>query len=103
MEHTDQAVELVDIEEFAKAGKPVQKGKTYLIRIDNVKFQWPHSTITGKQLLELAGKDIQRFMIVERLRGGQTKRVALNESEDLTGPGIERFSTLPLDQTEGAR
>jgi hypothetical protein len=40
-------------------------------------------------------------MISQKLRGGQTKRIDLDERVDFTTPGVERFMTLPLDQTEG--
>jgi len=47
--------------------------------------------MTGHQLLELAG------------RCGVMKEIGLNETVSFTTPGVEKFKTLPLDQTEGAR
>lgn len=99
---TATEVQVIDVEEFVKAGKPVPKAKTYRIRIDRDKYDWPNETITGADLLRLAQKDSSRFMVVQRLRGGSTKKVELSEAVDLTSAGVERFSTLPLDQIEGA-
>jgi hypothetical protein len=98
----EQQEDVVDVEALVKSGQPVPKGKKYLIRIDREKFEWPQERITGAQILALVHKDPSRFMVVQRLRDGRTEKVELNEAVDLTGPGIERFSTLPLDQTEGA-
>lgn len=98
----EDIAEVVDLEEFSKSGRPAPKAKKYLIKIDGVKYEVSQPTITGRQLLQLAGKPIDRFMIVQRLRGGHTKRIGLDEVVDLRAPGVERFMTLPLDQTEGA-
>ncbi len=105
--HQEQAnpeliIEVIEIEEFVKASKPIPKGKKYAIRIDREKYIWHNETITGEQILQLAGKNPARFMVVQRFRGGRTEKIALDQSVDLTSHGVERFSTLPLDQTEGA-
>lgn len=78
-----------------------QPQQTYKIRIDKDNFEVPVSSMTGRQLLELAGKvPAERFSIFEK-KQGQTVPVALDQSVDLTDPGRDRFVTLPLDQTEG--
>jgi hypothetical protein len=60
------------------------------------------SSMTGRQLLVLAGKNPpEKFRIDERLHGGLTKRIGLDEIADFTEHGVERFMTLPLDQTDG--
>ena len=41
------------------------------------------------------------FAIYRKIKGGQPERIALDEKVDLSRPGVERFLTLPLDQTEG--
>jgi uncharacterized membrane protein YeaQ/YmgE (transglycosylase-associated protein family) len=52
-------------------------------------------SMTGSQLLALAGKPTDRFKLIQRLNGGQAKPVGLNESVSFTDPGVERFMTLP--------
>src|SRR6266403_1327866 len=37
----------------------------------------------------------------EKLRLGQIKPIGLDDIVDFTAPGVERFTTLPKDQTEG--
>ena len=94
--------ELIDIEEYSKVDKKVPKGKKYKIRIDKVKYTVSESEMTGKQLLELAGKNpVEEYAIYQKLKGGKTVRIELNDIADFTSPGVERFVTLPLDQTEG--
>lgn len=100
---TDEVVELVDLEEFGKQNKPPPKAKTYRIRIDKKKYDVKVPNMTGRQLLQLAGKTpVERYMISQKMHGGQSKPIGLDESADFTTPGVERFMTLPLDQTEGS-
>ncbi len=83
---------------------PSASGKKYRIRIDREHYIVEEPGLTGRRLLELAGKTpVECFMVVQRLRGGETKRIGLDELADFTTPGVERFMTLPLDQKEGAQ
>lgn len=95
--------EIIDLEEFAKAGKvPPTRCRGYRIRIGKQFYTVTRSTMTGRELLMLAEKiPPERFRIDQKFRGGQTKRVGLDETVNLATPGVERFQTLPLDQTEG--
>ncbi len=94
--------EIVDVEEYAQANRPVPRARRYRIRIDKKKYDVEVSGMTGRELLTLAGKlPPDNYMITQKLRGGQTKRIELGERADFTTPGLERFMTLPLDQTEG--
>ena len=80
--------------------KPQQ---TFKIRIDKDQFEVSASSMTGRELLNLAGKiPVERFSIFEK-KHGQTIPLGLDQAADLTDPGRDRFVTLPLDQTEGER
>ena len=58
--------------------------------------------MTGRELLTLAGKcPPDQWMISQKLCGGKVEEIGLDEKADFTTPGVERFMTLPLDQTEG--
>jgi hypothetical protein len=58
--------------------------------------------MTGRELLVLAGKSPpERWTVSQKLHGGQTRQIGLDDVADFTEPGVERFMTLPLDQTEG--
>ena len=96
--------DVIDIEDYSKSGKPVPLARKYIIRIDKTKYEVTKPTITGRELLILAGKQpVERFAVYEKRKGGGTERIALDQAVDLRQPGLERFVTLPLDQTEGAR
>ncbi|RLD66390.1 MAG: hypothetical protein DRI84_04905 [Bacteroidetes bacterium] len=94
--------EYIDIEEYAKAGKKPPKGKKYLIKIDKALYKVDVEGMTGREILELASKTpIERFQLNQKLHGGVVKKVGYDEKVDFTEHGIERFMTIPLDQTEG--
>ncbi len=94
--------EIIDLEAYAKEGKTPPHGKKYQIRVDNAKYVTEKETLMGREILELANKfPIERFQLNQKVKGGQVKKIDYNEIVDLTTPGIERFMTVPLDQTEG--
>jgi len=74
----------------------------FKIQIDKQLHDVRDATPTGRFLLELAGKKPpEQFALYLKPKGGQPKRIGLDETVDLRAPGVERFVTLPLDQTEG--
>jgi len=94
--------EVIDIEEFAKTNRKPPKAKRYKIRIDKKYYVVNVSAMTGRELLNLAGKvPATNYMISQKFRGGEAKKIGLDEKADFTTPGVERFMTLPLDQTDG--
>jgi hypothetical protein len=56
---------------------------------------------TGRQILVLAGKDPTTTMLNQKI-GKAFKAIGLNEKVDLTACGVERFTTLPNEQSEGS-
>jgi hypothetical protein len=101
-EQLQEVDEVVDLEEYARAGRKPPKAKQYRIRVDRDRFVVNVSQMTGRQILELAGKQPpERFRLDQKLHGGQAVKIELAEVVDFTTPGVERFMTLPLDQTEG--
>lgn len=101
--------EVIEIEDFAREGKPVPKGKRYRIRIDKDKriridkdkFVVSQTTITGNELLSLVGKTADKYNVYLHVHGGQTKLIKPDEKVDLTAPGVERFTTMKIENTEG--
>lgn len=92
----------IDLEEYAKNGKLIPEQGPYKIRIDKEKYVVDVPMMTGRQLLELAGKNPpEQYAVFQRIKDGQTKKIELDQTVDVRTPGIERFMTLPLDQTEG--
>jgi hypothetical protein len=94
--------EIVDLEELAKAGKPVPAAARYRIRIDGEKFVVTVSHMTGRQLLELAGKTPpEQYKLFEKVHGGPPVEIGLDQTVDFRKHGVERFVTLPINNTEG--
>lgn len=90
----------IDLQAYAKEGKKVPPTGPYKIRINKAFFDWPEPTISGAQILKLAEKDPAKNAAYQFVHG-KPQRVQLGQDVDLTAPGVERFETLPLDQTEG--
>jgi hypothetical protein len=82
--------------------EPPKALPTYRIMIDKAVFDVNEAVYTGRKLLVLAQKTpVEKFAIYLKHRGAQPQRIGLDERVDLSLPGVERFVTLPLDQTEG--
>lgn len=77
------------------------KPAVYKILIDKQHLETENATPTARELLVLAGKvPVEHFALY--LKGkGQPQRLELEARVDLSEPGVEKFVTLPLDQTEG--
>jgi hypothetical protein len=102
MENFSLEDEVIDLEWAALNGHKVPKGRKYRIRIDREKYLVNQECMTGKELLILAGKNPpDRFQLRQKLRGGNVITIPLDKRVCFTEPGIEKFKTLPLDQTEG--
>lgn len=83
-------------------GEKPDRGREFKIQIDKDHFEVKTPTPTGFQLLSIAGKlPPEQFAIYLRTKGAQPKRIGLQDTVDLREAGVERFVTLPLDQTEG--
>ena len=97
-------MEIIDLEVYCKEhiDKKIPKGKHYKIKVDREKYVVKVESLTGGQILELADKKpIERFQLNQKLQKGQVEIIEHDEVVDFTSPGIERFMTIPLDQTEG--
>jgi hypothetical protein len=95
-------VEEADLEQLAKAGHKPPRAKRYRIRVDDQYFVVNQSSMTGREILVLAGKTPpEQFILTQKIRGGNLHTVGFDECVDFTKPGIERFNTLPRQVQEG--
>jgi hypothetical protein len=98
----EELVEEIDLEQHAKSGKKPQKAKRYRIRIDDRYYVVSQHSMTGREILVLAGKTPpENFILTEKSKGGGLHTVELDEVEHFTKHGIERFNTLPRQVQEG--
>ena len=95
-------VEEADIEQLAKADKPVPQARRYRIRVDDIHYTTEKSKMTGREILTLASKNPpDSFILTQKMRGGRLVSISLEDVVDFTTPGIERFTTLPREVQEG--
>jgi uncharacterized protein YegP (UPF0339 family) len=93
----------VDVEECDRRGERPPEARHYRIRVGKDTYIVKESVVTGEQILRLAGKSPpNRWRLDQKLRGGQTNKVGLDEEVHVCEPGVERFLTIPLDQQEGS-
>lgn len=92
----------IDVELYAKEGKNVPKGQIYKIKVDRETFPVDQQSMSGKEILELANKlPVKNYQLNQRCHGGKVIKIDYSQVVDFTEPGIEKFMTIPLDQTEG--
>ncbi|MFZ2285047.1 MAG: multiubiquitin domain-containing protein [Lutibacter sp.] len=97
-------IEIIDIEDHCNSDYDIPKGCKYKIKIDREKYIVNVECMTGREILALANKvPVERFQLNQKFKGGRVKRIQFDDNVDFTVKGIERFMTLPLDQTEGSK
>ena len=85
---------------MAENGERESKG--YRVQIDKGSYEVETPITTVTALLTLAGKvPVEQYALYLKGKAGQPRRLDPHEKIDLRLPGVERFVTLPLDQTEG--
>lgn len=94
--------DVLDIEDYATRGvAPPRDAKRYRIRIDKVRYVVDVSSMTGREILVLAGKDPANTRLIQRFAGGETEKIEIDAVVDFAKPGVERFVTMKVTQTEG--
>ena len=73
--------------------------RAFQVRIDDHPFEIHESLITGRQILDLAGKrPATEFVVLQYLPDGLLQEIRLEETTDLRERGIERFITFQSDR-----
>jgi hypothetical protein len=96
-------IELVELEEHAKHhhGEPAPSARHYAFRVDKQRVVVDKPLIDGKQILAEVGKTPDKFKLYQHKRGHQPVQIEAHQVVDLRTPGVERFTTMPKDTTEG--
>lgn len=98
----DETGDPVDVEACTTAGVRPPRARRYQIRVDRDTVVMNEPTPTGREVLEAAQRlPATQYQLYLKLRGGQTRAVALDEKVDLTSPGVERFQTIEHTVTDG--
>lgn len=99
-----ESLDVVDVEDFARNNPPDHrkpKVRFYVIRIDRETYKVETDSMTGREILRLAGKTPESHKLYQKLKGGEVNPIEPDQRVDFTAPGVERFQTIPLDPTEG--
>jgi hypothetical protein len=97
--------EIIEIEEYAKAGRtPHPRAKGYLIRVDKQKILFDRAKVTGREILDAAGKKPPKDYILRQvIRGGGLEKIELDQIVDLARHGVEKFKTMLKTAKDGIR
>lgn len=88
--------EIVDVEAYTKNDKKPPVGKKYKVKVDDEYFIFDHSEVTGKEILEKAGKTpVECHTLFQKLKHCDFEKIDTTEKVDLTKPGIEHFVVKP--------
>jgi hypothetical protein len=91
-------IEVIDIEEYTKEGKPIPRHvKYYLIKINNKKYR-VESPITEEEILAIAELAPCSHSVKQVFRGKEPVILEPDVSVDLTEPGIEHFIIIPVHE-----
>lgn len=91
-----------DPEQQNQSNKPNQPNPKFKVMVDRDVYDAPKECMTGREILVMAGKaPVERFQLNVRLKAGKVAKVGYDETTCFSDPGIEKFMTIPLDQTEG--
>ena len=102
VEEVEQLAEEIDLEQHARSGHKPVRAKRYRIRVDDRYFVVHQHSMTGREILQLAGKvPPDAFILTEKTRGGGLRTVDLNDIVEFCKHGLERFTTLPRQVQEG--
>lgn len=97
----EQHDDIIDVEQYAKSGKKVPAGKRYQIRVDKDLFVLASESLTGAEILTLAGKTPAEKFILQQKVGNQVFRIEPSDMVSFTDPGVERFMTIPREVQDG--
>lgn len=94
-------LEEVDLEEYAKRNEKPPKARRYAFRVDKKRIVVEVPSLTGAEILSKAGLSSETHKLYQHKRGHQPVLIPPTEKVDFTEPGVERFTTMPKDTTEG--
>jgi hypothetical protein len=98
----EEILEIIEIEAYAATLKRKPKAKLYAFRVGKVRFEVTDPIITGRCILELAGKvPPEKYTLRQVEHGGVLKLIELNDKVDLRAPGVERFRAMPRTAKDG--
>ena len=79
-----------------------KKPTTFKFKVLHDMFETPNRYITGREILAMANlTPPELYKLDLRMKGNRYRNVGLDDEIDLSEPGIEMFTYIKKDQTEG--
>ena len=91
----------IDIEECGRHERRPPRVRKYRIKVDGEKHIIESPEITGRDILALASKSPDEWLLNQKLHGGRRERIGPGGLVDLARPGIERFETVRKQAQQG--
>ena len=83
------------------SNKP-EKPHIYKFKVREKVFETTQKKITGKEVCEIAGLlPVENYKLDLKLKGNIYREIKPDSIVDLTEPGIEKFTYITRNQTEG--
>jgi len=89
-----------DLEKHCACDEPPPQVRKYIIRVDDTRYVVKVPEMTGREILVLAGKNPAEWMLNQKIKK-RFEPVKLDQVVDFRACGVERFTTLPNEQSEG--
>jgi hypothetical protein len=101
-EDDGEILDVIEIEVYAATRKRKPRAHLYKFRVGKTLIEVKDPIITGRRILELAGKvPPEKYTLRQVEHGGVLKLIELNEEVDLRAPCIERFRAMPRTAQDG--
>lgn len=95
-------IEIVELEDHARThGTEPPHARHYAFRVDKNRIVVEKPTISGLEILAKDGKTPRTHKLYQHKRHHQPLLIASDAIVNLREPGVERFTTMPKDTTEG--
>lgn len=101
-EAPEELVEEADLEQLARAGKPVPPARRYVFKVNDRKGVSEKPKPTGAEILTATQFVPPTEFTLSMKRGKEWVPVKLTDTIDLRQPGIELFRANPKDATDGS-
>jgi hypothetical protein len=101
-EPKEATVDELEVEAYGKRNEEPPPAKRYRIRVDREHLVFEKRVVTGREILEEAGKEpFTRWRLHQKLHGGRMAEIDCEMEVDLGAKGIERFTTFELNIGDG--
>lgn len=95
-------LDIVDIEEYVREGRPVPHAHRYKYRVNKQHFEVEHPEISGARILEKAGLvPVDQYRLRMKRRHGPPEEIKPDQIVHLRDHGIERFIAQPKEVQDG--